>query len=46
MQELGAAAGAPERVAGMKCNVARPDEVAAFADFAAQALGGVDLWIK
>ena len=33
-------------VYGMGCNVARPAEVAAFADFAKEQLGTVDMWIK
>lgn len=33
-------------VHGMGCNVARPAEVAAFADFAKEQLGTVDMWIK
>lgn len=33
-------------VYGMGCNVARPAEVAAFADFAKEQLGTVDMWIN
>ena len=33
-------------VHGTTCNVGRPGEVAALADFAVQQLGSVDLWIK
>ncbi|GAB4813022.1 hypothetical protein N2152v2_000068 [Parachlorella kessleri] len=34
------------KVAGLPCNVARPADVAALADFAAEELGHVDLWIN
>lgn len=33
-------------VHGIGCNVARPAEVAALADFAKEQLGTVDMWIK
>lgn len=46
LQDLAAAQGGRSKVGGMACNVARPAEVARFADFAAEALGGVDLWVN
>ena len=33
-------------VRGIGCNMARPAEVAALADYAQEELGTVDLWIK
>ena len=33
-------------MAGTTCNVSKPADVAALADFAADRLGGVDLWIN
>ena len=33
-------------VHGIGCNVARPAEVAALADYAKEQLGTVDMWIK
>ena len=38
--------GGEPAVHGTTCNVGRPGEVAALADFAAPRLGSVDLWIK
>lgn len=44
-QQAGGGGGAPQ-VHGIGCNVARPAEVAALADFAKERLGSVDMWIK
>ena len=46
LSELAAATGAGGRVVGLPCNVARPAEVAALADFAKSELGRLDLWIN
>lgn len=44
-QHDGSARGAAS-VHGIGCNVARPAEVAALADFAKEQMGTVDMWIK
>jgi NAD(P)-dependent dehydrogenase (short-subunit alcohol dehydrogenase family) len=47
VEELSAAAAAGGgAVHGLPCNVARPEQVAALADFAKEQLGTVDMWIK
>jgi NAD(P)-dependent dehydrogenase (short-subunit alcohol dehydrogenase family) len=48
-QRGGSSSGAPAGgglVRGIGCNMARPAEVAALADYAQEELGTVDLWIK
>lgn len=46
VEELQGLAGGSSKVHGTTCNVARPEDVAALADFAKEQLGTIDLWIK
>ncbi|KAL4855752.1 Chlorophyll(ide) b reductase [Chlorella vulgaris] len=46
VEELQGLAGGSSKVHGTTCNVARPEDVAALADFAKEQLGTIDLWIN
>lgn len=45
-RQLPSSSGSTPTVAGIACNMARPADVAALADYAKEQLGTVDFWIK